>query len=135
MLAVLRTAVIPFEPMRATMADLICGAVPQRCPKIRLVNVEGGILRVASLLGFVDHWQHGHHPWTGPTLEELPSDDFKRKLWALFGDDAAGIVTYELVGVDRLMLGSDHLYIEGTFAASRRKLCGTLWVCRRTRYI
>ncbi len=106
-----------FQPMRA-MADLIWGAVPQRYPQLRFVIVEGGVGWVASLLGFMDHWWHDHHRWMEPKLDEAPNAYFKRQFWATFEDDRAGILTRELIGVDRLMWGSDYPHTEGTFPYS-----------------
>ncbi len=110
-----------FQPMRA-MADLIWGAVPQRYPKLKFVIVEGGVGWVASLLGFMDHWWHDHHRWMEPKLDEPPSTYFKRQFWATFEDDRAGILTRELVGVDRLMWGSDYPHTEGTFPYSQEQI-------------
>ena len=110
-----------FQPMRA-MADLIWGAVPQRYPKLRFVIVEGGVGWVASLLGFMDHWWHDHHRWMEPKLDEPPSTYFKRQFWATFEDDRAGILTRELVGVERLMWGSDYPHTEGTFPYSQEQI-------------
>ena len=109
------------QPMRA-MADLIWGAVPQRYPKLRFVIVEGGVGWVASLLGFMDHWWNDHRRWMEPKLEESPSTYFKRQFWATFEDDRAGILTRELVGVDRLMWGSDYPHTEGTFPYSQEQI-------------
>ena len=109
------------QPMRA-MADLIWGAVPQRYPKLRFVVVEGGVGWVASLLGFMDHWWNDHRLWMEPKLDEAPSAYFKRQFWATFEDDRAGILTRELVGVDRLMWGSDYPHTEGTFPYSQEQI-------------
>ncbi len=109
------------QPMRA-MADLIWGAVPQRYPQLRFVVVEGGIGWVASLLGFMDHWWNDHRHWMEPKLDEAPSTYFKRQFWATFEDDRAGILTRELVGVDRLMWGSDYPHTEGTFPYSQEQI-------------
>ena len=110
-----------FQPMRA-MADLIWGAVPQRYPQLRFVVVEGGVGWVASLLGFMDHWWNDHRHWMEPKLDEAPSTYFKRQFWATFEDDRAGILTRELVGVDRLMWGSDYPHTEGTFPYSQEQI-------------
>ena len=109
------------QPMRA-MADLIWGAVPQRYPQLRFVIVEGGVGWVASLLGFMDHWWNDHRLWMEPKLDEAPSTYFKRQFWATFEDDRAGILTRELVGVDRLMWGSDYPHTEGTFPYSQEQI-------------
>ena len=108
-------------PMNA-LAGLIWGAVPQRYPRLRFVIVEGGIGWIASLLGLMDHWWKDHYRWMEPKLEELPSHYFRHQFWATFEDDRAGILTRELLGVDRLMWGSDYPHTEGTFPHSQAQI-------------
>jgi predicted TIM-barrel fold metal-dependent hydrolase len=57
-----------------------------------------------------------------PKLEEPPSFYFKRQFWATFEDDRAGILTRHLLGVDRLMWGSDYPHTEGTFPFSIQRI-------------
>lgn len=105
------------SPERA-IADLIFGAIPQRHPSLRFVIAEGGIGWVASLLRTMDHWWQDHHSWMRPKVDEKPSYYFQRQFWATFEDDRAGVMTRELIGVDRLMWGSDYPHTEGTFPRS-----------------
>jgi predicted TIM-barrel fold metal-dependent hydrolase len=108
--------------MQRGMADLIWGAVPQRYPRLRFVLVEGGIGWVASVLRSMDHWWADHRHWMEPKVDEPPSFYFKRQFWATFEDDRAGILTRELIGVERLMWGSDYPHTEGTFPYSREQI-------------
>ena len=108
--------------MQRGMADLIWGAVPQRYPRLRFVLVEGGIGWVASVLRSMDHWWADHHHWMEPKVDEPPSSYFKRQFWATFEDDRAGVLTRELIGVERLMWGSDYPHTEGTFPHSREQI-------------
>jgi uncharacterized protein len=108
--------------MQRGMADLIWGAVPQRYPRLRFVLVEGGIGWVASVLRSMDHWWADHRHWMEPKVDEPPSFYFKRQFWATFEDDRAGVLTRELIGVERLMWGSDYPHTEGTFPHSREQI-------------
>lgn len=110
-----------FQPMHA-FAALLWAGVPQQYPKLRFVIVEGGIGWIASLLGYMDHFWKDHHWWLEPKLDEAPSFYFKRQFWATFEDDRAGILTRELMGVDRLMWGADYPHTEGTFPYSREQV-------------
>ena len=69
----------------------------------------------------MDHWWTDHHR-EGPKLDEAPSTYFKRQFWATFADERAGILTRELLGVDRLMWGSDYPHTEGTFRHSQEQI-------------
>ena len=108
--------------MQRAMADLIWGAVPQRYPRLRFVLVEGGIGWIASVLRSMDHWWADHRHWMEPRVDEAPSTYFRRQFWATFEDDRAGVLTRELIGVDRLMWGSDYPHTEGTFPHSREQV-------------
>src|SRR3984893_681283 len=108
--------------MQRSLALLITSAVPQRSPKLRFVIVEGGIGWIAAQLRFMDHWWEDHHRWMEPKLEEPPTFYFKRQFWATFEDDRAGILTRHLLGVDRLMWGSDYPHTEGTFPFSIERI-------------
>lgn len=108
--------------MQRVIADLIWGAVPQRYPKLRLVLVEGGIGWVASVLRSMDHWWSDHRHWMEPKVDEAPSFYFRRQLWATFEDDRAGVSKRELIGVERLMWGSDYPHTEATFPHSREQI-------------
>ena len=104
------------------LADLIWSGVPQQYPELNFVIVEGGIGWIASLLRKMDHWWHDHHSWMTPRLEEPPSHYWGRQFYATFEDDRAGILTRDLIGVDRLMWGSDYPHTEGTFPNSEKQI-------------
>ena len=108
--------------MERAMAGLIWGAVAKRYPKLRFVLAEGGIGWIASILGTMDHYWSDHKHWMEPKTDELPSTYFKRQFWATFEEDRAGILTRELVGVDRLLWGSDYPHTEGTFPYSQEQI-------------
>jgi predicted TIM-barrel fold metal-dependent hydrolase len=108
--------------MQRSLALLITSAVPQRFPKLRFVIVEGGIGWIAAQLRFMDHWWEDHHRWMQPKLDESPSTYFKRQFWATFEDDRPGVLTRHLLGVDRLMWGSDYPHTEGTFPFSIQRI-------------
>jgi len=110
-----------FQPQRA-LADLIWGGVPARYPKLRFVIVEGGIGWIAALLNHMDHFWRDHHHWVEPKLDEMPSVYFKRQFWATFEDDRAGILTRDLMGVDRLLWGADYPHTEGVWPRSREQI-------------
>lgn len=110
-----------FQVQRA-LADLIYGGVPARFPKLRFVMVEGGIGWIAALINHMDHFWTDHHRWVEPKLDEAPSVYFKRQFWATFEDDRAGILTRDLVGVDRLMWGADYPHTEGVWPRSQQQI-------------
>ena len=77
---------------------------------------------MASVLRSMDHWWADHRHWMEPKVDEPPSFYFKRQFWATFEDDRAGVLTRELIGVERLMWGSDYPHTEGVWPHSRKKV-------------
>jgi predicted TIM-barrel fold metal-dependent hydrolase len=104
------------------MSDLIWGAIPQQYPKLRFVLAECGIGWIASVLRSMDHWWEDHRRWMQPKLDESATFYFQRQFWATFEDDRAGILTRGLIGIDRLMWGSDYPHTEGTFPHSQEQI-------------
>ena len=110
-----------FQPINA-VTELIWSGAPQRYPKLKFIISEGGIGWIACLLRLMDHSWEDHRHWMQPKLDEPLSSYFKRQFWATFEDARAGILTPELIGVDRLMWGDDYPHTEGTFPKSKRQI-------------
>ncbi len=100
----------------------IAAGIPQRHPQLKFVLAEGGIGWIAAVLRLMDHWWEDNRKWIKPHLDEAPSFYFKRQFWATFEDDRAGVLTRGLLGIDRLMWGSDYPHSEGTFPASKARI-------------
>jgi predicted TIM-barrel fold metal-dependent hydrolase len=80
-----------------------------RFPKLRLLPVENGSMWVRPLMeAFAKEWDHN------PSLfDEDPIEVFKRNVWVhpFHEEDPLGIV--KLVGIDRVVFGSDYPHPEG----------------------
>ena len=105
-----------------SLTCLLGSAVPQRYPKLQFVIAEGGIGWVAPVVRLMDHWWEDHHHYMEPRLDEPPSFYCHRQFWFTFEDDRAGLLTRELLNVDRLMWGSDYPHTEGTFPGSLKRV-------------
>ena len=86
------------------------------------MGVEQGIGWIASAVRIMDKIWEDHHAWMEPRLKEPPSFYMKRQFYFTFEDDRPGILTRDLIGVERLMWGSDYPHPEGTFPASRKTI-------------
>jgi predicted TIM-barrel fold metal-dependent hydrolase len=89
---------------------------------LQFVIAEGGIGWVAPVIRLMDHWWEDHHHYMEPRLEEPPSFYCHRQFWFTFEDDRAGLLTRELLNVERLMWGSDYPHTEGTFPGSLKRV-------------
>jgi hypothetical protein len=70
----------------------------------------------------MDHWWEDHRRWMEPQVDEAASFHFQRQFLATFGDDRAGVRIRDLIGVDRLMWGSDYSHTGGTFPHSQGQI-------------
>jgi predicted TIM-barrel fold metal-dependent hydrolase len=59
----------------------------------------------------------------------LPSDYFRRNVFAGFQEDAMGIRDRHIIGVDNLLWGSDYPHVESTFPRSRQIIEEVLMDC------
>ena len=67
------------------IADLIFGGICHRHPKLNLVSVESGVGWVPSFLEACDwQWTNGQVAKEHPEWDLLPSEYFKRQIWACF---------------------------------------------------
>ncbi|GLW98882.1 amidohydrolase family protein [Microtetraspora sp. NBRC 16547] len=105
------------RPMIDTAMALVLGNVFGRFPRLRIVSIELGAAWVPYVLHSLDHAGgivDRHIQAFGAVVEELPSEVFKRHFWvAPFPEeDVAGLA--KLIGVDRVLFGSDFPHAEGT---------------------
>jgi predicted TIM-barrel fold metal-dependent hydrolase len=91
------------------IADLIFGGVCHRFPRLRLVSVESGIGFMPSILETFDwQWRNGGIAREHPEYDLLPSEYFRRQIYATFWfeRESAGF------GIERL---SDNVMFETDF--------------------
>ena len=92
-----------------TFAALICHGVLERFPNLRLASIENGAMWAPDLLRNLRDG-HGKMPFA---FTEHPVDQFRRAVWVApyYEDDMA--MLRDLLGVDRLLFGSDFPHAEG----------------------
>ena len=57
-----------------------------------------------------------------PEMKMNAADYWRRQVYATFQDDVPGVRTRDLIGVDRLMWGSDYPHFDSTFPNSRKEI-------------
>ena len=91
------------------IADLIFGGVCHRFPRLRLVSVESGIGFMPSILETFDwQWRNGGIAREYPEYDLLPSEYFRRQIYATFWFERESAA----FGIDRL---SDNIMFETDF--------------------
>jgi predicted TIM-barrel fold metal-dependent hydrolase len=112
--------VLPIPAFR-TIAEMITGGVLARHPRLKVISVENDIGWMPNYLKRLEwySWRFGPR---FPNLKENAADTWKRQVYATFQDDVPGIRCRDLIGVDKLMWGSDYPHFDSTFPKSREAI-------------
>lgn len=113
--------------IRQTLADMIFGAVFERFPRLKVGSVEHELAWIPFFLDQMDY-TYTQRPPRGPSWirfqdpDVLPSDFFRRNVFASFQEDNVALRVRDYIGVNTLMWGSDYPHTESTFPKSREVL-------------
>jgi predicted TIM-barrel fold metal-dependent hydrolase len=101
-----------------TVAALVLGNLFGRFPRLRIATIELGSAWVPYCLHLLDHSgisiAERYIQAFGETVHERPSDVFRRHFWVSPFPEEDIIGLTELIGVDRVLFGSDWPHAEGT---------------------
>lgn len=119
----LRAMTIPHEVQR-TFAALVFGGVLERFPDLKLVSAENDIGWLPHFLARADltFQKLGSLKLSatgGANLKMLPSEYFRRQVYATFIDDEVGVRNSDLFGIDNYMWSSDYPHLMATWPHSR----------------
>ncbi len=103
------------RPIVDTLAALVLHNLFGRFPALQVLSVENGAWWVPSLVRAIDRGaQSGAYgDWLGGRFDERPSDVLRRHVSFAPNDDDDIRGLADLVGADRLVLGSDYPHPEG----------------------
>ena len=113
----LQQAWVGDRPMLDTALALVLGNLFGRFPKLRILSIELGCAWVPFCMHVLDHsggLLDRRIRAFGETVDERPSEIFRRHFWVspFPEEDIAGLT--ELIGADRVLFGSDWPHAEGT---------------------
>jgi predicted TIM-barrel fold metal-dependent hydrolase len=108
-------------PAFRTIAEMITGGTLEKHPNLKMVSVENDIGWLPNYLKRLEwySWRFGPR---FPQLKGNAADIWRRQVYATFQDDVPGIRCRDLIGVDRLMWGSDYPHFDSTFPKSREAI-------------
>jgi len=90
------------------LANLIYSGLLERNPRLKMVSVESGIGWIPFVLESLDHQVNETAPGTMDYLSMLPSEYFRRQLYACFWFEQRDVgATLERVGVDNVLFETD----------------------------
>jgi predicted TIM-barrel fold metal-dependent hydrolase len=113
--------------VRQALAELIFSGVFERFPRLRVGSIEHELAWIPFFLARIDY-TYTDRPRRGPEwrrfvdADALPSDFFRRNVFASFQQDPFGMRLRDVCGVHTLMWGSDYPHTESTFPRSREIL-------------
>lgn len=103
------------RPIMDALASLVLHNTFGRHPDLQCICVENGAAWVPYLLRVMDNAARGGQfgDWRGGRIDDVPSEIFKRhvSIAPFDDDDFRGLV--DLLGADRILLGSDYPHPEG----------------------
>ena len=113
----IRLSVSQYEIQRS-IAELIFGGTFERFPNLKIVSAENGIGWIPYFVWMMDStWKRFRHIEPTP-LTMLPSEYFKRNVWATFIADPVGLRIVDMIGLDRVMWSSDYPHTASTWPRS-----------------
>jgi uncharacterized protein len=105
--------------VQRTLVELMCRGVAERHPTLPFVVAEFNGGWIAYWLDRIDQGLQREARFRERDLTgERPHEVWNRQFYATIEDDRAAIATRELIGVNRLMWGSDYPHVDSTFPCS-----------------
>ena len=105
--------------VQRTLVELMCRGVAQRHPNLPFVVAEFNAGWIAHWLDRIDQGLQREARFAGNELTaESPHEVWNRQFYATIEDDMAAVATRHLIGVDRLLWGSDYPHVDSTFPFS-----------------
>ncbi|HEX2174061.1 MAG TPA: amidohydrolase family protein [Dehalococcoidia bacterium] len=104
--------------IQQSLAEMIFTGVFERFPRLKIVSAENHIGWIPFFL------QRADGSWTRfryvekSDLTMLPSEYFRRNIWATFIKDRAGLHSIDLIGADNIMWSSDYPHTASTWPRS-----------------
>jgi predicted TIM-barrel fold metal-dependent hydrolase len=108
-------------PAFRTIAEMITGGVFEKHPHLKVISVENDIGWIPNYLKRMEWYSYRFGP-RYPQLKLNAADYWKRQVYATFQDDVPGMRCRDLIGVDKLMWGSDYPHFDSTFPKSREAI-------------
>jgi len=114
--------------VRYAMADMIFAGVFERHPRLCVGSVEHEASWAAHWLKQMDYTYKERPVYRGYQSKEgfLPSDYWRRNLFAVFQEDEATVELRRRIGIDNLLWGNDFPHSESTWPKSREFLANML---------
>ena len=107
--------------------EIVFSKFIQKYPNLKIALSEGGTGWIPYFLERADYVYKHHHRWTQNDFGgKLPSDVFREHIVTCFIDDAVGVRTRDLIGIDNITWECDYPHSDATWPNSPETLWRTL---------
>jgi predicted TIM-barrel fold metal-dependent hydrolase len=106
--------------MYRPLADVVYSGLFDRCPKLRLVLVEGGIGWIPYFCHHLDDNFLRRRFRAGVQLARMPSEYVREHVYATFIEDPLGVRARHEIGVDKIMWSTDYPHTNSNWPNSQR---------------
>jgi predicted TIM-barrel fold metal-dependent hydrolase len=104
-----RVSTLAFLDNGRCLADVILSGIPQRFPRLKLVSVESGVGWIPFVLEALDwQWKNNGVAQEHPEYELLPSEYFRRQIYASFWFEEAGVGKALELYPDNILFETDY---------------------------
>jgi predicted TIM-barrel fold metal-dependent hydrolase len=103
------------------VVSLIVSGVFERYPRLKLLNVEGGVGWLAHLVPWMDVLFE-EHPHLYASLPKKPSAYYYEHVYGSFLWDSCGIANRDIIGIENIMWCNDFPHNYGPWPNSRKKI-------------
>ncbi len=107
--------------------EIVFSKFIHKYPNLKIALSEGGTGWVPYFLERADYVHKHHHRWTQNDFGgKLPSDVFREHIVTCFIDDAVGVRTRDLIGIENITWECDYPHSDATWPSSPETLWRTL---------
>jgi predicted TIM-barrel fold metal-dependent hydrolase len=105
-------------PAFRTITEFVTGGVFDKHPNLKIISVENDIGWIPSFRKRMEWYGYRFAP-RYPHLKENPDTIYGRHVYHTFQDDVPGMRLRDLIGVDKMMWGSDYPHFDSTWPNSQ----------------
>ncbi len=103
-----RVSATAFLDNAKCVTDIIMGGIPHRYPELKMVSVESGVSWIPFIIEALDwQWQNNGVTTEHPEYDLLPSEYFRRQIYASFWFEEKGIATALEMFPDNVLYETD----------------------------
>jgi predicted TIM-barrel fold metal-dependent hydrolase len=104
-----RASALVFIDNGRSLADLICGGVCHRFPELKMVSVESGVGWIPFVIEALDwQWKNSGVTQEHPEYDLLPSEYFRRQIYASFWFEEQGVEKAIELYPDNILYETDY---------------------------